>query len=1153
MSRETLKNFLNKIGKTADSISYKVNPASGNPDDIDIPLIRGQSDLGIDPNTGLPLIDFDNNKGMLGDFLSDITQVNEFKIKEGTVKGEAYKRGLNITNDQEVENKFVNNSILEDNLNSYSNSKLFNNLDEIVDKNSKNFTNHNLLKDISGGDLNDSGETLVSNTNDNIVNTVSDILSEKNRYANNQNSTAFAPKGVTEENFHNSQKEGSRVLQNSHGNFNKNGITYSIDELKKVGLSMLYKASGYDKGTFPGESLNIEDIENNPDITPDYFANDKFAKINFENVRALNAKTAPQDETGRPHNEDNYFINTGEGENKKTFGQTYNDSVRFDGKNSNLLKAKAIVACKSVILIAKDFYRTLKNSISHLQDEVNPNYASNIQEKDTTGPFFLGSSRGVLNANLDLIKNSVISRTKYDFSDCVDAGYKLLFGNTANNEFDSIIFQQSPGHLLAICLSAIKGYESYLDQARFGSANILDLLKILKGNKLFKFINVIATIGDRALEASGGNRDINNKSNARDVDTFKDLPGNRVSKFRKRRGRTQKQIAWNSNETPNAYLLPTNIVRAAAKLNMGKNSPNPVRGIMGSELSANTYISSNNDGSGSRIPNEVVKELEDRLDAEYVPFYVHDLRTNEIISFHAFLDSVSDTISPNFNPTPGYGRMDPVQIYNSTSRNVGVSFTLVATSKEDFNLMWYKINKLTTLAYPQWTQGTKVSNGNDNIFIQPFSQVIGASPLVRLRIGDLIKSNYSRFNLARLFGIGDPNIKATPTQASGLGMVENYLGRGIQNSTQFLTKDAGSVFDFIQEGIIKTFVLAFGSPAQYTNIGGAKDYLNNLDPLKAGINLGGNFEIGSGLQETLVSRLKNGFVNPLVESAILENIQTPNIKIDNLNAIKGNATNIVKAIIGDETGYLSPILPTFHSAILLANTNTGYRTDDQRTILLSKLTKIKILEYYNDVKIMYKVQISDSNSKYDGQVLFCSHSDIYADPDYLFMTSGLGQIFGLANGLEGIGADAADAFVEDQLQKYGVTPKLSDVAKNLIKKDEVVFMEPENNPFVKAYESTKGRGLAGTLSAVQFTWGVGEKYKWETDWNSRAPMGCKVSFTLNVIHDIPPGIDHSGFNRAPIYNVGEIMHDIAGDPYEDGGAMSKFRYDTGREDKKIGE
>ena len=56
------------------------------------------------------------------------------------------------------------------------------------------------------------------------------------------------------------------------------------------------------------------------------------------------------------------------------------------------------------------------------------------------------------------------------------------------------------------------------------------------------------------------------------------------------------------------------------------------------------------------------------------------------------------------------------------------------------------VNKLTTLAYPQWTQGTQLSTTGEDRFIQPFSQVIGASPVVRVRVGDVIKSNYSKFN-----------------------------------------------------------------------------------------------------------------------------------------------------------------------------------------------------------------------------------------------------------------------------------------------------------------------------------------------------------------------------------------------------------------------
>ena len=218
-----------------------------------------------------------------------------------------------------------------------------------------------------------------------------------------------------------------------------------------------------------------------------------------------------------------------------------------------------------------------------------------------------------------------------------------------------------------------------------------------------------------------------------------------------------------------------------------------------------------------------------------------------------------------------------VQIYSDTKRSISVSFVLMATSKEDFDLMWYKINKLTTLCYPQWTQGTKVSNGGDNIFIQPFSQVIGASPLVRLRVGDVVKSNYSRFNLSRIFGIGDSNITTKPQQQSFL----SDAVEGIENISPF-------DFNAIQEAAIKVLTLAFGSPAQLLNLSDIQDSLS--------VN---NFNFGEAFQETLISSLHNGFVNPLLMTAILKKIQTPNLDIDNLNRMDllgvGNANDIVNA------------------------------------------------------------------------------------------------------------------------------------------------------------------------------------------------------------------------------------------------------------------
>ena len=46
-----------------------------------------------------------------------------------------------------------------------------------------------------------------------------------------------------------------------------------------------------------------------------------------------------------------------------------------------------------------------------------------------------------------------------------------------------------------------------------------------------------------------------------------------------------------------------------------------------------------------RLSSEYVSHIEDRLEAEYYPFYFHDLRTNEVIGLHAFITNLNE----NFN------------------------------------------------------------------------------------------------------------------------------------------------------------------------------------------------------------------------------------------------------------------------------------------------------------------------------------------------------------------------------------------------------------------------------------------------------------------------------------------------------------------------
>jgi hypothetical protein len=171
-------------------------------------------------------------------------------------------------------------------------------------------------------------------------------------------------------------------------------------------------------------------------------------------------------------------------------------------------------------------------------------------------------------------------------------------------------------------------------------------------------------------------------------------------------------------------------------------------------ISQNFYVNTKKDRHKRRLPKEVVKKIEDHLESEYVPFYIHDVRTNEILSFHAFIESISDSFNPEYSSASGFGRIDDVKSYIKTTRNINLSFTIAATSEEDHDFMWYQINKLVTLVYPQWSEGYAANTSkNEKKFTYPFTQVPTASPLVRIRLGDVLKSNYSRSSLSRIFGI----------------------------------------------------------------------------------------------------------------------------------------------------------------------------------------------------------------------------------------------------------------------------------------------------------------------------------------------------------------------------------------------------------------
>lgn len=116
----------------------------------------------------------------------------------------------------------------------------------------------------------------------------------------------------------------------------------------------------------------------------------------------------------------------------------------------------------------------------------------------------------------------------------------------------------------------------------------------------------------------------------------------------------------------------------------------------------------------------------------HVPFFFEDIRyskngTGKVLAFRAFIDSISENITPNWQQEQYYGRIDPVSTYQNTSRTFDVNFKIAAFSQDGLKIMWKKINQFCKMAYPTYKE-----------------KRLYAGPLIRMRIGDLCASSDGR-------------------------------------------------------------------------------------------------------------------------------------------------------------------------------------------------------------------------------------------------------------------------------------------------------------------------------------------------------------------------------------------------------------------------
>lgn len=597
--------------------------------------------------------------------------------------------------------------------------------------------------------------------------------------------------------------------------------------------------------------------------------------------------------------------------------------------------------------------------------------------------------------------------TKNPYGSAVDEGIKQFFGGSLDKNAKRIL--ESPGFYANFSRTVVQS-ASDLGKA-FSSIgtgnpiqvaeNIIGLVDIIKRSKIVGVLNVFAQLGDSSLmlqQAISKNPDIQDKTSGAisTLDSLDDEPGSL-----KGRKKESLRLAWANSNVPSAMLFGPNYSRAAKASTV---KPKDANSFVSTPLSV---YSSN--AANLKITLDDVIKLEEKLSAEYVPFYFHDLRTNEIVSMPAFLTSLTDNFDADYTSDEGYGRVEPIKNYKRTSRKITFGFMCVPTSPDDFDEMWLKINKLTTFVYPQWSQGTVLSKDN-NSFVQPFSQIPSATPVIRIRIGDVIRSNYSDMSLARTFGLGTDSFKIG--NSSTLNPIDTSIVNAFQSLKTKLTINTK----------------------------------NTLSPKD-------EYDIVPGRYETF----------PLGSNA--------------LEAASG-AIKSIASTVGVDT-------PTQVKTIA----NVAFRLP---IIVLEDLGEIVKFNFKNQKEAL----------DFDEKLTFvCSKSHLVPNQQTVLDLIS-------SKGLGGDIQDSDSVFADEDVRK---------------------FFEAESNSIVKSFKQNSGKGLACVVESLGFTWVDNQTITWETDRPGYiAPKLINVSVTISPIHDIAPGIDSDGVNRAPIYPVGGLSNALGG-------------------------
>lgn len=678
-------------------------------------------------------------------------------------------------------------------------------------------------------------------------------------------------------------------------------------------------------------------------------------------------------------------------------------------------------------------------------------------------------------------------------------------------------------------------------------------------------------------------------------DQAKNVPENGRIKYGKSRllqGGDYRKLAWSIDQTPDV-LLATRKFSTSLSLKTGgpqlkiSSNVDPTKNVRTQfiELTENS----------ARFSSAFIANLEDAFNAEYMPFYFHDVRTNELIGFHAFILSLNDDYTAAYESVEGFGRIEPVKIYKNTQRKIGISFLAAALDGHDYDILWSKINKLTTLVYPQYTQGRRITIDDPDPhaeydFVKPFTQGIAASPLVRLRLGNLIKSNYSKFNLAKIFGLHykdtiiegfdrDGTIalqRASQRKEQKLAAADKKrkVAKGKSDAATEAYKKAqvnfyDQKYDWMITGDkkapVKLYAIQFGPTprlddpdpkakkaeqkpvADKTKEKDKKQGWLFSNEKKPAFILDSDVWNKYGLVATVEAFLVTKLATPGESRFALSGVGDDAFSSDIDVATLPMNANWLARLAGTDSVDIDPkkrnenlnvfarvSLKKAPLALLLEEYDRTHRIDTHKGSEDDK--------QYAKFRSNWDQEFQRKQSNYDSLVKTKQVPDL-SKFKFLVPLDSLSEMTSYSwrkfdeeiESLDEAADEAEDAAKEADAQ---AAKEEDDATKEYAKRSAELnsdnvksgrkylaavdrFMDPRQNSITRAFNSTGGQGLAGFIESMSFDWMAGT---WDTDEGRLAPKTCKITISFSPIHDIPPGLDADGSNRAPVYPTGDDYH-----------------------------